>query len=71
MEIAIMLEISVKTWEHWLNGRRKPMGPSLALVRYVLDALQGKPLTRERLLAKTGRIGGITAETMKGIERYG
>lgn len=51
-------------------GRRGPRGPSLALVEYVLDALQGKPLTRERLLAKTGRIGCITDEMMKEVDRY-
>jgi DNA-binding transcriptional regulator YiaG len=57
-EMALMMEISEKTWEHWLNGRRCPRGPSLALVKYVLNVLQGNPVTREWLLAKTGRYGG-------------
>lgn len=70
-EMALMLGISEKAWEHWLNGRRKPRGGSLALVVYILDALNGKPVTRERLLAKTGRIGCITSETLKDIEMYG
>lgn len=53
-----------------MSGRRKPRGPSLALVEYVLYALQGNPVTSKSLLAKTGRVGGISMETMEEIERY-
>lgn len=68
-EMALMLKISEKTWEHWLNGRRRPRGPSMTLVMYVLDALRGEPLTREKLLAKTGRYGVVSAETLKEINK--
>lgn len=70
-EMALMLKISEKTWEHWLNGRRTPRGPSMALVKLVLNVLQGNPVTREGLLAKTGRIGGVSKETMKEINNEG
>ena len=55
-EMAIMLEIPENTWETWKSGIRRPRGPSLTMIKWALLALQGSPITRQQLLAKTGRI---------------
>lgn len=67
LEVATILEIPVNTWETWRSGRRKPKGPAKTLIKLTMLALQGKPITRQQLLAETGRTGGLTAETMKEL----
>jgi hypothetical protein len=66
-EMGIFLEIPTNTWKTWKNNRRKPRGPSLTIIKWALLALKGHPITRYQLLGKTGRIGGLTPETLKEI----
>lgn len=66
-EMGIYLEIPTNTWKTWKNNRRKPRGPSLTVIKWALLALQGKPITRQQLLAKTGRTRRLTDETLKEI----
>jgi DNA-binding transcriptional regulator YiaG len=66
-EMAIMLEIPENTWETWKSGIRTPRGPSLTIIKWALLTLQGNPITRQQLLAATGRIGGLTPKTLKEI----
>ena len=66
-EMATMLEIPENTWETWKSGTRTPRGPSITMIKWALRALQGNPITRQQLLAKTGRIGKLTAATNKEL----
>jgi len=66
-EMATMLEIPENTWETWKSGIRTPRGPSITMIKWALLALQGNPITRQQLLAKTGRIGKLTAATTKEL----
>lgn len=69
LEMAEMLGIHEDTWKKWVYEIRTPLGPAKNLIEHVLMALQDKPITRQQLLARAGRIGGLTAETKKEIER--
>lgn len=70
-EMARILEIPENTWETWKSEIRTPKGPSLTIIRWALLALQGNPITRQQLLAKTGRIGKLTAATTKELNSEG
>ena len=67
-EMSVMMEIPKDTWKQWKYGRRTPRGPSVTIIKWVLLSLQGNPITRQQLLAKTGRIGRLTAETTNELK---
>lgn len=53
-EMATILSIPEKTYEDWLNGRRKPRLPSLALINFAVMIFENGSLTKDYLLEKTG-----------------
>ena len=65
LEVSTMLEIPENTWKKWVYGIRTPQGPAKNLIKHVLLVLQDKPITRQQLLAKTGRTDKLSAETMQ------
>lgn len=69
LEVATMLEIHEDTWKKWVYSIRTPRGPARTLIKHVLMALQGNPITSKQLLTKTGRTGELTAETKKELKR--
>jgi putative transcriptional regulator len=46
-EFAELLDINVRTLQHWEQGRRQPTGPALALLRVVANHPEVFGLPRE------------------------
>lgn len=68
-EMGLLLAVPENTWKQWKASRRRPRGPALTMIEFALAALHGTPVTREQLLAKTGRTGKLSAETISKINK--